>query len=236
MSKDGIESDAEALLVEFARARNLQQVTAPVPIEDIVEKHLKLGVEFGDLHRLLGVPRTTLGESDIFGAIWLETGEIVIDESLDPEERPWMEERYLHTLAHEGCGHGWFHRRLVQASQGSSVQPTVVCRSSGAKAPIEWQADFYASCVLMPRKLVFEAWRADFGSNDAVVYNPTRASTSHYRIAERFAPLFRVSTQAMRIRLKALGLLRHDFRYVKLLRDVARWEARGWTGERPGGT
>jgi hypothetical protein len=57
----------------------------PIPIEDIVEKHLKLHVEFDDLHRLLGVPRGGFGtEPDIFGAIWLETGEIIIDESLDP--------------------------------------------------------------------------------------------------------------------------------------------------------
>jgi hypothetical protein len=30
---------------------------APIPIEDIIEKHLKLRVEFDDLHGLLGVPR-----------------------------------------------------------------------------------------------------------------------------------------------------------------------------------
>ena len=28
-----------------------------IPIEDIVEKHLKLGIEFDDTHRLFGVPR-----------------------------------------------------------------------------------------------------------------------------------------------------------------------------------
>ena len=63
------------------------------PIEDIVEKHLKLRVEFDDLHRLLDVPRGGLGlNPDIFGAIWLESGKIVIDESLDPEERPELDE------------------------------------------------------------------------------------------------------------------------------------------------
>jgi hypothetical protein len=45
---------------------------APIPIEDIVEKHLKLRVEFDDLHGLLGVPRGLGIEPDIFGAIWLE--------------------------------------------------------------------------------------------------------------------------------------------------------------------
>jgi hypothetical protein len=100
--KTTIEHDAEALLAQFSHARNWT-VSVPIPIDDIIEKYLKLSVEFGDLHGILGVPRSGLGrEPDIFGAIWLETGEIIIDESLDPEEHPSMEGRYRYTLAHEG--------------------------------------------------------------------------------------------------------------------------------------
>ena len=87
IADDGIERDAEALLAQYAHARGVE-MRAPIPIEDIVEKHLKLRVEFDDLHRLLGVPRGGLGlDPDIFGAIWLDSGSVVIDESLDPEER-----------------------------------------------------------------------------------------------------------------------------------------------------
>jgi len=83
MPDDTIERDAEALLAQYAHARGVE-VKAPIPIEDIVEKHLKLRVEFDDLHRLLDVPRSGLGlDPDIFGAIWLDTGRIAIDESLD---------------------------------------------------------------------------------------------------------------------------------------------------------
>ena len=144
------------------------------PIEDIVEKHLKLRVEFDDLHRLLGVSRGGF-KPDIFGAIWLETGEIVIDESLDPEERPSLEGRYRFTLAHEGGGHWRLHGPLVQANRaqqslfGDMQQPTVVCRSSQAKERVEVQADLYASCLLMPRKLVMRAWRDMFGNDNARV-------------------------------------------------------------------
>src|SRR5579884_2608058 len=164
IADDAIERDAAALLGEFAHARGIE-VRAPIPIEDIVEKHLKLHVEFDDLHRLLDVPRSGIGlDPDMFGAIWLEAGRIVIDESLDPEERPAMEGRYRFTLAHEGGGHWRLHRDLVnskgdQKSLFAAVpNPTMVCRSSQAKERVEWQADFYASCLLMPRKLVFAAW------------------------------------------------------------------------------
>jgi hypothetical protein len=136
IADETIERDAEALLAQFAHAKTVE-IKAPIPIEDIVEKHLKLHVEFDDLHRLLGVPRDgSRSEPDIFGAIWLETGEIVIDESLDPEELPSLEGRYRFTLAHEGGGHWRLHRGLVLANHGQACplgdapHPTVVCRSS----------------------------------------------------------------------------------------------------------
>jgi hypothetical protein len=99
VAEESMDRDANTLLAEFARARRVE-IRAPIPIEDIVEKHLKLRIEFDDLHGLLGVQRGT--QAEIFGAIWLETGEIVIDESLDPEENPSIEGRYRFTLAHEG--------------------------------------------------------------------------------------------------------------------------------------
>ena len=60
-----------------------------------------------DLHRLLDVPLSGIVlDPDIFGAIWLDSGRIVIDESLDPEERPAMEGRYRFTLAHKAADIG----------------------------------------------------------------------------------------------------------------------------------
>jgi hypothetical protein len=163
IADESIGRDAEALLVQFAHARGAA-IGPPIPIEDIVEKHLKLHVEFDDLHRLLGVPRGGFGtEPDIFGAIWLETGEIVIDESLDPEVRPAIEGRYRFTLGHEGGGHWRLHRPLVEANCGQASlfgntrRPIFVCRSSQSKERVEVQADLYASCLLMPRKLVLQA-------------------------------------------------------------------------------
>jgi IrrE N-terminal-like domain len=187
IADETIERDAEALLAQYAHAKRLE-VKPPIAIEDIVEKHLKLRVEFDDLHRLLGVPRDESGIPDIFGAIWLETGEIIIDESLDPEERPRAEGRYRFTLAHEGGGHWRLHRPLVQANSGQeslfgdTSRPTVVCRSSQAKERVELQADLYASCLLMPRKLVMQAWRDKFG------HDHPRVLRRKERIAVQWAP------------------------------------------------
>ena len=171
LAEKAIERNAEALLAEFAHARDVV-IEPPIPIEDIVEKHLKLGIEFDDTHRLFGIPGTgiDLGQGpDILGAIFFDEKRVVVDESLDPEEYPNKEGRYRFTLAHEGGGHWRLHRSLyardsAQAAQlaGSSV-PSVICRSSQAKERVEWQADFYAACLLMPRNLVFQAWKLEFG-------------------------------------------------------------------------
>jgi hypothetical protein len=49
LAEEAIERDAEALLAEFSHARDVV-IETPIPIEDIVEKHLKLRIEFDDLH------------------------------------------------------------------------------------------------------------------------------------------------------------------------------------------
>jgi Zn-dependent peptidase ImmA (M78 family) len=237
MPEDAIERDAESLLAQYAHARGVE-IRAPIPIEDIVEKHLKLRVEFDDLHRLLDVPGSGLGrDSDIFGAIWLDSGRIVIDESLDPEERPAMEARYRFTLAHEGGGHWRLHRGLVRSDRDQEVlfadipMPTVVCRSSQEKRRLEWQADFYASCLLMPRRLVHAEWQDRLSRNKPLLVSDlrpnnrvmSRAATLvreqgrgeldavddalFESVAELIARRFGVSRTAMRIRLEKLGLL-----------------------------
>ncbi len=239
IADETIERDAEALLAQFSHARGVE-IRAPIPIEDIVEKHLKLRVEFDNLHRLLGISRGGFGtEPDIFGAIWLETGEIVLDESLDPEVRPAIEGRYRFTLGHEGGGHWRLHRPLVQAICGQESlfgdtrQPIVVCRSSQSKERVELQADLYASCLLMPRKLVLHAWRDRFGNDhprmlrrkDRIVvprdvdeeiaavvrsFDQARDDEVLEHFARPFAEQFKVSRIAMRIRLERLSLLHRE--------------------------
>lgn len=246
LAEDVIERDAAALLSEFERARGIV-LEPPIPIEDIIEKHLKLRIEFDDLHARHKVPRPEDGETDILGAIYGD-GSIVIDETLDPDENPLREGRYRFTLAHEGGGHWRLHRHLIvkdtaQASlfDGESA-PKFICRSSQAKERVEWQADYYASCLLMPRKMVLAAWDASFPDRKQRVLRP-RTPIKHSLVEipklssqffgqvleretdnqalERFckplADRFLVSPIAMRIRLERLGLLHRTVPMQRLL-------------------
>jgi len=154
LAEEVIERDVAALLAEFSNACGVV-IVPPIPIEDIVEKHLKLGFEFDDTHRLFGVPRSGL-DPDILGAIFFDDQRIVIDEGLDPDENPSKEGRFRFTLAHEGGGHWRLHRHLFVKDKAQAAMfvdldvPSFICRSSQAKEPVEWQADYYASCLLMP--------------------------------------------------------------------------------------
>lgn len=231
VSDETIEKDAQALLAEYAHARGVT-IEAPIPIDDIVEKHLKIGIEFDDMHRRFGVPRSGIGfDPDILGAIYFDQKRIVIDESLDPDAYPAKEGRYRFTLAHEGGGHWRLHRHLFgkDPAQTSLLDPNsspgVICRTSQAKARIELQADLYASCVLMPHKLVFAAWDEAFPDRKQRVLQPSEPIDHPFveiarvvaftenddqaleSFAKPFAEKFLVSPIAMRIRLERLGLL-----------------------------
>jgi hypothetical protein len=116
-----IEKDAQALLADFANARGVL-IEPPIPIDDIIEKYLKIGIEFDDTHRLFQVPRSgDDADPDILGAIFFDEKRIVIDESLDPDASPAKEGRYRYTAAHE-VGHWRLHRGLSEFSAMSAAQ------------------------------------------------------------------------------------------------------------------
>ena len=121
LSENDIERAAASLLVDFGDLRNGGSIKPPVPVEKVLEKHLKLTLDFDDLHERLGIPRSG-EEPDVLGALWAESGEVFIDESLDPDEYPEREGRYRFTLAHE-IGHWCLHKDYLT----SPAQQGVTC-------------------------------------------------------------------------------------------------------------
>ena len=238
LSEQQIERDALGLLEAYFHDLG-RPIQIPIPADEILDPYLGVSLDFDDLQARLGVP-------DVLGALFAEKPEVVIDYSLVPEDNPDKEGRYYFTVGHE-IGHWRLHRQYVGEENGQVAmfsddepKPTVICRSSQQKAPIEWQADFFSSCFLMPRQCVLDAWSNRFGSLKPIVYadvadqgwtrrnkyrGPRPISEIMLRvveetfephayafeaIAKEFKPMFRVSTQAMRIRLENLGLLRID--------------------------
>jgi Zn-dependent peptidase ImmA (M78 family) len=234
LSEDEIEKEAELLLAEYTETSGAP-IRFPVPVEEITTYHLALRLGFADLHETLRIPMLR-DQPDILGAIWVDTETILIDRSLDPKQNPSMAGRYRFSVAHE-IGHWRLHRTYVakDADQGylfdGSTKPTLICRTSRAKEPIEWQADFFSSCLLMPRRRVHDEWKECLGRTRPLLLSELRpngrvmmrAQTMIYErargeigavddalfeeVASPIARRFRVSPAAMRIRLERLGLL-----------------------------
>lgn len=225
-----IEDEASSLLAEFERDHR-RIVEPPVPIDAIVELHLKLTFEISDLQKLFG-------HADVHGAIWFREERIAVDQQLDPDRFPAKRGRFHFTLAHE-TGHWRLHRKLflkkTQAPSlfdGEPIRPDYICRTTQKKLPVEWQADNFAANLLMPRKLVrqeWECWRGDQGPicihdlDQSQRSGLLAAEIARRKIAKSgpdaetdmildqlslpMAKRFEVSPEAMRRRLEDLGFV-----------------------------
>lgn len=229
LTNEAIEADASLLLAEFARDCRLI-AEPPVPIDEIIEIHLRLTFEIGDLRSLFGL-------GDVHGAIWFRERRIVVDRQLDPVSNPAKLGRYHFTLAHE-TGHWRLHRKLFLRDAGeanlfgdTASEPDHICRTTQAKARVERQADSFAACLLMPGPLVRREWLdwrgeaeslvlADLGERrqehlDAeIARRPFPKQGKHAddemvseNLCRPLADRFEVSAEAMRIRLEEMHLL-----------------------------
>lgn len=216
LPENEIEISANQLLKHYERQFEIK-LAPPVPVDEIVECCLEIDFRFNNLEKLLG-------SKGILGAIWIEDKKIVIDESLDPSNNPQITGRFNFTLAHE-AGHWALHREhyLALAKQRGlfeqSNEPSIICRD-GDNAPEEWQANTFASYLLMPQQMVFDAWERIYGTLRPQHISEELKPTD-YKIDKDFIPSlqisrqlakdFGVSAQAMQIRLKKLNLLKTSF-------------------------
>jgi hypothetical protein len=223
-----IEASANTLLARYSRAEAIQ-VRPPIDLDDLLV-HLGLRLDLDDLEAMLGI-------LDVLGALWINERRIYIDQTLDPDERPGASGRFRFTLAHE-IGHWGLHRSLFSPKDPHddlfrrSSGPSIVCRTSQRKEPIEWQADAFAAALLMPRSEVVAHWPRLIGPEPLKVgelrgrAGPFLAAAlalagpSHEPRAQQdgliehsirpMVEAFEVSPAAMRIRLERLGLIVHD--------------------------
>lgn len=229
LSKRAIEQDAAVLLAEYGE-RFDPAVGPPIPVDEIIEVHLQLMFEMRDLRQLFGL-------GDVHGATWINEGRVAVDVSLDPHDNPRKLGRFRFTAAHE-TGHWRLHRPHYLQNRAqrklfdeSAEKPAYICRSSARKERVEWQADFFAACLLMPREMIEKAWEQQHGSLKPMALDDLREHEPEITAAEvmrrgslgmdretidntllewyglPLAEKFQVSPEAMRIRLEEMGLL-----------------------------
>lgn len=218
LQKEKIEEEALNLLKGADVIANLTDGEG-VPVEEILEIHLGLALEVAPLGQ------------EIFGGLYVSEGVVRINESIFPGKDKKKIGIYNFTLAHE-CGHAVLHRPLLEGIERNAI----LCRTSEAYTPLEWQADFFAACLLMPRDLFiqefYEIYDPSMCDADRVVIKGfcdkkfiqkvryKKKSVSDDAILEvtfeGIAKRFGVSPRAAVIRMKELGLLKLDRRMTKL--------------------
>lgn len=184
-----IERKTHELLLRYQKDRNII-IQEAVPIEDIIENHLKIHLQFGAIDKL------TLAELD------LEQGTVKVNTNLlNPDNDNFNEGRYNFTLAHE-IGHWELHRHQIipnpdQGQLFSTNSNMIICRKDEAKEFIEQQADIFASYLLMPTDLMYQTYyKLNIYDEDELI--------------KVMAATLKVSKQAMRIRLNKLNLLSNN--------------------------
>lgn len=235
LPKQHIEWNAQKLLAEYG-GRFGEIVVPPIPVEEILERHLKLTLEFDNLEVRLRHP-------DILGALWVPERLVAIDESIEPTEHPNKEGRFRYTVGHE-IGHWVQHRHYFSEipDQGllfpeAAPEAAVICRSSQSKDPMERQADYFSAYLLMPKDMVYSAWEKHRGSMTPYIFDGTaranlRAlglvepdelleSMAIEHLAGEIAQIFRVSVKAMQIRLEELRLVQRGERSLFSMEEVA---------------
>jgi Zn-dependent peptidase ImmA (M78 family) len=210
LEKQEITGKAQALLAEYACAVG-HAVEPPIPVEAIIKNHLGLKLGFVDFENSLGL-------KGVLGATYVKARLICLNENL---REAWSEGRKTFTCAHE-VGHWLLHRHYAETAGRSEREVgSIICRSASAREPIEWQADFFAACLLMPEEAVGTAFREVCGSDTLAIRN-IRSSLGGTSLCvdpcvenwHLIADLVRetggfanVSKQAMAVRLQELGLL-----------------------------
>jgi len=198
-------ADQAALIIDRFR------LSPPINVEELIELEYGLNLSYEDLDE-------KYGERGILGELSVASETVTINQSLCDAEG--QEGRINFTAAHE-LGHWILHRRYVsEMNRRAGVRDFILCRKANKSEKIEWQANYFASSLIMPEEFLRDTFRETFGDAPLVIYNEKSCFSNHQlfdpcaqrwpQIASticQFGGFSNVSKQAMIIRLQDLGLV-----------------------------
>lgn len=161
-----------------------------VPIEDIIEIDFGIEWRWGEFDQA--------DDELVMAALYPKRKEIILNVSC----RELFREKFgtkLFSLAHE-LGHWVLHAEDITGMQMSLFEGDVFyCRSNLERSPIEYQADLFAGCLLMPEAIIRPLMK-ELNAKTMLTWQEL------YNIADGF----QVSISALTTRLQQLNLLYID--------------------------
>jgi Zn-dependent protease with chaperone function len=187
-----IEREAEACIARCMQALSLAEMPLPIPVEQWIERPLRLDFGVADLSHL---------GANVLGAAFIEEKSIVVSEQLLSNER-----RLRFTCAHE-LGHFMLHAKLCQAFRDTTSEP------SQGTVLHEREADYFAAALLMPAEpavqVILQVCQDENASpikvREVVMTAEAQQRTPwQVTLGEALASRFLVSTSAAEYRVREL--------------------------------
>ncbi len=147
ISDQEIELKADELLSGYI-AESEWDYDMPVPVERIANNYLGYDVELTD--------EGLFTDPDFLGGIHFDDKLIQVNGSIEDHEG-----RFSFTVAHE-IGHHCLHKEQFK---GMANGDEIMCRDTLKKPIAERQADTFAAMLLMPKSIVFKAFKDAFGGD-----------------------------------------------------------------------
>jgi hypothetical protein len=220
LSKDDIDAIGERFAADFCP--DALRTPMEIDVDRFVTRYLGMQQDYQYLsHCSMYLGMTVFNDTDrvtVYNPVLNQAeyisaraGTVIIDNALLDEKQ---EHRYRYTMGHE-AGHGVLHAcyfgyNPVKTSLfGANCEPLVKCRVDGASVShkpygtwtdsdrMEWQANKFASALLMPVSMV-----------KRVAKTAELRSSSVNAALERTAAVFNVSYEAAHYRLQELGLIK----------------------------
>jgi len=249
-AKKSIAAAAARVIAEY-EAKTNRRVHPPIPVEKIIERGLNLRLGYYDLRQQLKLDDVlgatyvqkrlicvdhSLAENQNEGRLCFtlahEAGHWTLHRALVEQACRTGKINDTETGSRALNGFGPYLRQNSKAHGYPAIEPDalqdptggfIFCRIRDAGKPIEWQADYFASCMLMPEAAVRDAFGMCYGAKPLMLYNVKSAFNGPLcfdpcvetwpqiaQAVKEAGGFSNVSKQAMIIRLQDLGLVKNE--------------------------
>lgn len=216
LSRDKIDNEAEKFLMKY-RPKALKKATK-LDLEALIENDLEVEIDYQNLdkdHQILGATIFRDGYMEVYNNEKKElkkfkSNTMIFDIQLSEDYK--QAGRFLFTLAHE-IGHWVLHKKYFFIDEGQQSifdycskeeKSSIICakrsetdmirvRKKTEQEWVEWQADNFASSILMPKqvfKLTYEELKKKYLDKE--------------KILEELSRIFGASKKACEIRINIL--------------------------------